>query len=263
MRRAAVVAALPVAVLALLALLVARAPAAPPEGPPIVNAGPERGVPSRALGEQLFAANCVRCHGIGGRGVTAGPDPKLRGPSLRGVGALAPDFYLRTGYMPLANANEQPVRSRPRFSDAEIRALVSYVASLGNGPAVPSPDPHAGDVAEGRELFTDHCAGCHQVVAEGGILTGAKAPPLDRASPTEVAEAVRIGPYVMPAFSERDISDAELNSIVAYLQYAKDPRDEGGWGISHLGPFPEGMVVWLLAIPVLLIVCRAIGKRAS
>jgi ubiquinol-cytochrome c reductase cytochrome c subunit len=259
-RIAAVVSTLLVAMLTLLAV---RAPAAPPEGPPIVPTGGERGASSIQLGEQLFAANCVRCHGIGGRGVIRGTDPSLRGPSLRGVGALAADFYLRTGYMPLADATDEPVRARPRFDEREIRGIVAYVASLGRGPAVPTPRPGAGSVARGRELFTEHCAGCHQVVAEGGVLTGAKAPPLGRATPRQIAEAVRIGPYVMPKFSEKDISDAELNSIVAYVQYAKDPQDAGGWGINHLGPFPEGMIVWLLAIPLLLIICRAIGKGMS
>ena len=128
---------------------------------------------------------------------------------------------------------------------------------------MPAPDPQSGDVAEGRDLFTDHCAGCHQAAAEGGILTGAKAPPLDRATPVQIAEAVRIGPYVMPKFSERDISDAELNSIVAYVQYTKNPDDAGGWGISHLGPFPEGMITWFLAAVVLVATCLAIGKRGT
>jgi ubiquinol-cytochrome c reductase cytochrome c subunit len=248
MRRAGLVATL------LLALLAPPAAAAPPEGPPVVS------VPE---GAGLFAANCARCHGIDGRGITSGDDPSLRGPSLRGVGAQAADFYLRTGYMPLADARAQPVRSHQRLSEPEVRALIGYVASLGAGPAPPTPDPSAGNLAEGRELFTLHCSGCHQVVAEGGVMTGAKAPPLNRATPRQIAEAVRIGPYVMPTFSRKDISDAELNSIIAYVQYAKDPRDEGGWGISHLGPFPEGMVTWLLAIPVLLGVCLAIGKRVS
>jgi ubiquinol-cytochrome c reductase cytochrome c subunit len=248
MRRALVLAMLGLAVCA------ASAAAAPPPGPPVVS------VPQ---GAGLFAANCARCHGADGRGVTSGDDPSLRGPSLRGVGALAADFYLRTGYMPLGDARDQPVRSRQRLSEPEVRALVGYVASLGDGPAPPSPEPSAGSVAEGRELFTLHCSGCHQVVAEGGVMPGAKAPPLNRATPRQIAEAVRIGPYVMPTFSEQDISDAELNSIIAYVQYAKDPDDEGGWGIDHLGPFPEGMITWLLAIPVLLGICLAIGRRVS
>jgi ubiquinol-cytochrome c reductase cytochrome c subunit len=237
--------------------------ATPPTGPPLVGA-PGSGI---ALGEQLFAANCAACHGTNGQGV---PSPTVstsgirgQGPSLHGVGALAADFYLRTGYMPLASPHRQPVRSRPRFDERELRALTAYVASLGRGPAIPRPNPRAGRLSQGFELFSEHCAGCHQVVAEGGVVTGAKAPPLNRATPTQIAEAVRIGPYVMPKFSTRDISDAELDSIVAYVQYAKDPRDEGGWGINHLGPFPEGMVTWLLAIPLLVGVCLAIGRRVS
>jgi hypothetical protein len=67
----------------------------------------------------------------------------------------------------------------------------------------------------------------------------------------------------MPKFSRSDISDAQLNSIIAYVEYAKHPRDAGGWGIDHLGPFPEGMVVWLIAMVVLLAVCRALGKGLS
>src|SRR5581483_10519490 len=127
-------------------------------------------------GKALYGRYCVACHGANGSGVAparkigAGPlrgqeQQKATAPSLRGVGALAADFYLRTGYMPLDQVGEQPRRRRVLLSDAEIRALVGYVASLGNGPAVPRPHPERGDVAEGLHLFTDHCAGCHQVVA--------------------------------------------------------------------------------------------------
>jgi ubiquinol-cytochrome c reductase cytochrome c subunit len=248
---------------ALMFLVVAPARAAPPEGPAIVPALNEGDRPSLQLGEELFAANCVRCHGIAGRGVVTTDDPTLRGPSLRNVGTLAPDFYLRTGYMPLASAYDQPIRSRVRFSGLEVRSLIAYVASLGDGPSMPSVDPAAGGVAEGRELFTEHCAGCHQAVAEGGVMTGAKAPPLDRATPVQVAEAVRLGPYAMPPFPESAISEDELNSLVAYVEYAKNPRDDGGWGINHLGPFPEGMVTWLMAMVVLIVTCMVIGKRGT
>jgi ubiquinol-cytochrome c reductase cytochrome c subunit len=246
-------------VAALILLVLALAPAAdaaPPNGPPIVQATGPR------LGEQLFAGNCVRCHGIAGRGVTRLSNAGSLGPPLRGVGALAADFYLRTGYMPLADARDQPTRSRPSFTDAQIKAIVGYVSSLGGGPPIPQPDAASGDVGRGRELFTEHCAGCHQVVAEGGILPGAKAPPLNRATDVQIAQAVRVGPYVMPNFSTKAISDKDLNSIIAYVRYANNPTDAGGWGINHLGPFPEGMVTWLIAIPLLLLTCRLIGKKA-
>jgi ubiquinol-cytochrome c reductase cytochrome c subunit len=180
------------------------------------------------------------------------------------VGRRAADFYLRTGYMPLADARDQPVRSRPRFQEPELRAIIAYVGSLGGGgPAVPTPHWQGASVAQGRELFTDHCAGCHQVVAEGGVKTGAKAPPLKDATPVQIAEAVRIGPYAMPPFGEKTISDDQLDAIVAYVMYTKNPRDEGGWGINHLGPFPEGMVTWLIAAVALVVTCIVIARRRS
>ena len=240
------------------------APAAAHAGTPsIVRPVDESGLTPAQLGEQLYAGNCLRCHGIAGRGSTAGLSSGVAGPPLRGVGARAADFYLGTGYMPLDDAHDQPIRRWPLLNEKERAAIVGYIASLDDGPPIPRPDPGRGDVAEGRDLFTDHCAGCHQVAAVGGILTGAKAPPLDRASPTEVAEAVRIGPYVMPEFSVRDISDEELDSLIAYVQYAKDPEDAGGWGISHLGPVPEGMVTWVGAMLVLVATCVAIGRRGA
>src|SRR5699024_4278453 len=101
-------------------------------------------------GEELFAANCVRCHGIAGRGRLQG-ERSLLAPPLRGVGERSADFYLRTGYMPLADARDQPMRARPRFDERELRALVAYVGSLGSGP--PVPQPHPAGVGEGRELF--------------------------------------------------------------------------------------------------------------
>jgi ubiquinol-cytochrome c reductase cytochrome c subunit len=98
-------------------------------------------------------------------------------------------------------------------------------------------------------------------VAEGGYLTGGVAPPLEDATPRQVAEAIRIGPYLMPRFSEHDLSPQQVDSIVRYVEYAKNPDDRGGWAIGHLGPVPEGLVTWLLAAAALVAVCMVIGKR--
>jgi ubiquinol-cytochrome c reductase cytochrome c subunit len=178
------------------------------------------------------------------------------------VGAQAADFYLRTGYMPLSDPHEQPKRSRVLFTAGERRALTAFVASLGTGPPIPSPDPAAGSVAEGQQLFISHCAGCHQAVAQGGVVTGARVPPLTEATSVQIAEAVRIGPYVMPSFSRTDISDAQLNSLIRYVRSVGDrPPDPGGWGIGHTGPIPEGMVTWMIAAVVLVAVCMLLGTR--
>jgi len=147
------------------------------------------------------------------------------------------------------------------LSEAQISALVAYVASLGKGPPISKPHPERGDLSAGQHLFTEHCAGCHQIVASGGYVTGAVPPGLGDATPVQVAEAVRIGPYVMPAFSERAISDRQLDSIVRYVEWTRHPDDRGGWSLGHVGPVPEGLVTWFIAAAALLAVCLALGKR--
>lgn len=205
-------------------------------------------------GKQLFGRYCAKCHSSDASGTS-------RGPSLIGAGELAADFYLRTGYMPLKETGLQPRRSRLLLGPAEIDALVRYVASLGRGPAVPRPHPERGNVSEGMALFRQHCAGCHQIVAQGGYITHAVPPALGDATPTQVAEAVRIGPYVMPKFSTAAISNRQLDSIVRYVQYARHPDNRGGWALGNIGPIPEGLVSWFIAGSVLLATCLLIGRR--
>jgi ubiquinol-cytochrome c reductase cytochrome c subunit len=203
-------------------------------------------------GRDLYLEGCATCHGLDARGIDA------RGPSLRGVGAAAADFYLSTGRMPLAEPGEQPLRSEPEYSRAQIDALVRYIGSLG-GPPVPRPASN-GDVARGFRLFTENCAGCHQVVARGGAMTGAQVPALLESTPTQVAEAVRVGPWVMPSFDRTQLDDRELADIVAYVEYAKHPDNRGGWSIGNIGPIPEGLVAWLVAGTALLLVARSVGR---
>jgi ubiquinol-cytochrome c reductase cytochrome c subunit len=218
-------------------------------------------------GESLYAAHCLSCHGVAGKGITSRAYPagalelKGLGPPLRGVGALSADFYLSTGYMPLGNPHEQPRHTQSPFDKRQIDALVAYVASLGKGPGIPHPHPERGDVSNGLALFTEHCAGCHQVVAEGGYVPNAVAPPLHQVDAVQIAEAVRVGPYLMPSFSKRQISDSQLDSLIAYVQYAKHPDDRGGWSIGRIGPVPEGLVAWLIAAAALVGCCLVIGRR--
>lgn len=234
-------------------------------------AGPSYGSQLQT-GKALYGRYCLSCHGMNGSGVNpsrvigAGPgrDQEQQhavAPPLRNVGALGADFYLRTGYMPLQKLGLQPRRSKSPLSPTEMNALIAYVASLGHGPPVPNPQPARGNLSEGMQLFTNNCAGCHQIAAEGGYVTGAVPPPLEDATSTQIAEAVRIGPFVMPRFSQRQISDRELDSIVRYVQYVKHPDDRGGWAIGHIGPVPEGLVTWFIAMVALVAVCLVVGTR--
>jgi ubiquinol-cytochrome c reductase cytochrome c subunit len=220
--------------------------------------------PTSKLGEELFNANCASCHGIAGAGISK-PRPGAgdlagAGPPLQGVGAMAADFYLRTGFMPLANIHAQPSNQRVLFTGKEVQALTTFVASLGRGPAIPHLEPARGSLSRGFDLFTEYCAGCHQSLARGGFVTGARVPPLQGIDATEIAEAVRIGPYLMPRFSQRQIPASDLNSIVRYVLWTNRPDNRGGWSIGNLGPIPEGMVAWLAAI-VLAVACLAVSRR--
>ena len=231
----------------------------------IVRPTTEPSAPSAHLGAELYAGNCASCHGIAGSGITAprpgGGDIRGMGPPLRGVGAQAADFYLRLGFMPLSSIHDQPGNDRVMFSDTEIRSLTAYVASLGHGPGIPNPNPADGSLADGMHLYTLHCAGCHQIVGEGGYVTGALVPPLQGVPARQIAEAVRIGPYEMPSFSSRQISDSQLNSIVKYVLSTNHNRNAGGWRIGNIGPIPEGLVTWWIAIPMLILACLAVGRR--
>jgi ubiquinol-cytochrome c reductase cytochrome c subunit len=244
----------------------AVAEAQPPSGITHAPGGTEQR--KLQLGAELFAANCASCHGFRGEGVLAPSESGVggisgQGPSLIGVGEMAPDFYLRTGRMPLGHAGEEPERQRPYFNSHEIEAISAYVASFDGGPGVPEPEPDYSSLSEGMSLFTEHCAGCHQIVGEGGYVTGAKVPVLGHADPTEIAEAVRIGPFLMPKFPRSQISDEDLNKIIAYIDRSKHPEDPGGWGIGHIGPVPEGIVAWFVAVSVLAGLCAVIGRRLS
>jgi ubiquinol-cytochrome c reductase cytochrome c subunit len=207
-------------------------------------------------GRALYLEGCASCHGDDARGTPG------QAPSLLHAGAQAADFYLSTGRMPLADPHDEPVRSPPAYTARERRALTRYIGSLG-GPPVPSADPARGDLSDGKELFTSHCAGCHQAMAKGGVVPGAVAPSLQQATPTQIAEAVRVGPSLMPAFTARDIDQRQLDSITRYVLSTRHPPDRGGWGIGNLGPIPEGMIAWLLAGSALLLILRLLGERTE
>jgi ubiquinol-cytochrome c reductase cytochrome c subunit len=237
------------------AVVVAFAADGSAQNKPSVGAPPSEPYPAELVeqGRVLYVEGCSTCHGLAAEGTDVAP-------SLQGVGAQAADFYVRTGRMPLDKPGDQPLRSHPEFTDAEIDAIVAYIGSLG-GPAVPEVDPASGDLGEGMRLYSLYCAGCHQIGIRGGVVTDAFAPDLGPATATEIAEAVRIGPYVMPVFDENLVDPQELNSIIRYVQFAQEPDNRGGWGIGNIGPIPEGMVAWFLGGVALLLIARLIGER--
>ena len=210
-------------------------------------------------GAALYEESCRSCHGDDLRGVAD------RGPNLRGVGAAAVDFYVSTGRMPLARPGIQPDRGPRVLNPQQTAELVAFITSVdGRGPPIPTVDPARGSVREGQELFRDRCSGCHQIVAQGGITPGLVAPPLEQATPTQIGEAIRVGPYLMPRWNEGGFSPQEVDSVARYVtEVGQRPDDRGGWGIGNLGAVPEGIVAWLIAGLGLVLVARLIGERTS
>jgi ubiquinol-cytochrome c reductase cytochrome c subunit len=206
-------------------------------------------------GYELYQRSCSSCHGVSMQGT-----PGVA-PSLRGVGSGPVDFYLSTGRMPLEQPRVEPLRNKPLFRREQINALIAYVSTFG-GPAAPTADPSKGDLARGLHMFTQYCAGCHQMVARGGMTLGAIIPNLQEATPQQIAEAVRMGPYLMPHFDAKQIDQHDLDSIAKYVLWTRKPTDEGGWGIYNIGPIPEGIVTWWIALAALLVTIRLIGERA-
>ena len=206
-------------------------------------------------GRELFLTGCSSCHGVEGGGSD-------RGPSLVRSGEAAAYYYLSTGRMPLANTEEQPRRKDPAYDDREIDALVAYVASLGEGPAIPAVDVATGDLARGGEIYRESCAPCHSAGAIGGALSyGRAAPTLRPAEPLQIAAAVRVGPGQMPVFDREAISQDELDDLVRYVRFLDDPEDRGGVSLGNAGPIPEGAVAWLFGMGLLVVATLWIGKR--
>jgi len=224
--------------------------------------GPATGAPSArgdvasddVDGAVLFETQCSSCHGLDGRGV------EDRGPSLESEGAAAADFVLRTGRMPLAAPNLQAKSGPVRYSEAEIVALVDHVAMIGSGAEIPEVDTSDADVANGGKLFRLNCAACHVASGAGAPIGGGRiAPNLVDSSPTEIGEAIVVGPGAMPIFGEFEPED--INDIAAYIETAlSEPDTTSARRFGGAGPVAEGLAAWLLALLPLVALTRWIGR---
>lgn len=67
--------------------------------------------------------------------------------------------------------------------------------------------------AHGQQVYMQHCYYCHQA-GEGGL-----APALNLPLPSlAIRTQVRVGLGAMPAFPPSEISDVELDNLIAYLK---------------------------------------------
>ncbi|MDJ0313445.1 cytochrome c [Arthrobacter sp. H35-D1] len=199
-------------------------------------------------GEKLFVANCATCHGIGASGTDAGP-------SLAGVGAAAVDFQVGTGRMPLQMQGPQALQKPKQFTTDQTREMAAYVATLGDGPALPEEQSldGGGNATVGGELFRVNCAMCHNAAAAGGALTRGKfAPSLAGVANNHIYEAMVTGPQNMPVFNDANITPDGKRDIITFLNTIENQPAPGGAKLGSLGPVSEGLFLWTAVLGVII-----------
>lgn len=206
-------------------------------------------------GREVYLRDCAYCHGNQGEG-------SQWAPSLKTSGVAYADFMLRTGRMPLSSVDASVQEGPPSYKPSTIDALDAYIGTFSLGP--PKPPVERGNPYEGRSLFLANCAPCHSASGTGMIVTnGAWAPELFGSSKQVVGDAVRVGPQAMPKFTDKQLTADQVDGIASYVQQLGAKQAIGGDPIDQLGPIIEGMVAWLIPIPLLVIAIRLMGKRAK
>lgn len=212
-----------------------------------------------AEGRTLYETHCASCHGTDLNGTK-------RVPSLQSSGGAGVDFYLVTGRMPNVNDSVQAIHTEPHFNPRQIGAIDAYVSSRAKRTtAIPNVTLDPKQLQRGRQLFEYNCEACHGAAAEGATAgTSWIALPLYRATPTEVGEAIRIGPGVMPRFTAAQLSDNDIDAVATYVHYLTvNPGTYGGVTMDYLGPAAEGLVGGILGVGALFWVIFFTGTKAD
>lgn len=130
-------------------------------------------------GQQVFASNCVGCHGLDGTGSQRAPNivsnPQVQKLSAEEMFRIVSEGVPGSG-MPAFK----------RLGRAAINSTVAYVRSL-QGKNAPAALP--GDPKRGEALFfgSAECGTCHMARGRGGFI----APDLSTYGQTHSAEAIR------------------------------------------------------------------------
>lgn len=210
-----------------------------------------------AFAATSYQSNCAACHGPSGGGATV-PGTDRQGPALVGredVTAAYVDLVLRTGRMPPAGDPFDNRERRVFYDDVERVAMVTWITEAFDlEDDIPElvEGLDEGDVAVGFEAFALHCAHCHGNAGAGGTAgQTAWTPEVNDLEPLAVAEAIRVGPFEMPAFSEDVLSEEEVSSIAAYLEAVEAEAGTPILGLAELNPVYASGFVGLLAVLLL------------
>jgi cytochrome c oxidase cbb3-type subunit III len=174
---------------------------------------------AQAQGRAAFANNCAPCHGAGAAGAKGYPnlndDDWLWGGSLMEIRDTIA-YGVRSGD-PKDHESAMPAFGKTAMLlPDDIRVVANYVRSLSGLSVRPGAD-----LAKGKRIFADNCAGCHGDDGKGNKDLGA--PNLadqiwlygsDEAAIIDTITNGRAG--VMPAWSGR-LDNATINAVAVYV----------------------------------------------
>jgi ubiquinol-cytochrome c reductase cytochrome c subunit len=203
--------------------------------------------PDLQRGALIYQQQCAQCHGGDGSG-GAVQGTGRPAPPLRGTGVAYVDLVLRIGRMPPVGDPFDNRRLNPTVVGADREALVTWMSSAfmlsGQIPKTTVADPR-----RGLEVYAAQCAHCHGANGGGGVAgAGAYTPPLTSYGPILIAEAIRVGPFAMPAFSRTQISDQDVGAIAAFLRTIGEEHGTPIFGLVELNPVYAAAFVALVAV---------------
>lgn len=207
-----------------------------------------------AAGAHLFQVHCSSCHGLNMQG---GP----QAPPLLNVDAGDVDFELRTGRMPAFVPFLQEYDRQPQVPRPQQLQIIQYMMTRTTGDRRLPAVSVGTDLKRGRDVYAENCQQCHAATGMGNNVGYRDvAPSLMDASPQEIAEAVRMGPDVMPRFGPKIIDDHDLNQLVGYVEWLQNAEyNPGGLRLANWGPISEGFMAWTFGIGLLVLLVRRIG----
>ena len=176
-----------------------------------------------AKGIELYAANCIACHGANGEGSPLAPalnDPVIR--AERTADQLIKTIGLGSPGTVMAGWNQ-------RLSTEEIAALATFIQRWDEIPAEAIPQPPAQPIivteqllATGQTLYAQTCSRCHGTDGQGtrrapalNVQTFFDKVTTDAAMVQIVTSGVP--GTAMPAWGDR-MSISEIEAVVAYVR---------------------------------------------
>lgn len=183
-------------------------------------------------GAQLYAENCLVCHGEQGQG-RVGATLAKNWPSIR------PDLTIKNVIANGVPGSAMPAWSQEKggpLSEAQIEALVAYILSWESGepfvyqpPATATPRPPItplpeieGDPNRGALLYDQNCAVCHGADGKGrvGAALARDWPAIRPEIPIRNVVANGVPGSVMPAWSQAQggpLSDQDIADVTAFI----------------------------------------------